>query len=244
VKIQKGNWSKIWLFLLVGATNAHAAVALPCMERVSATLDRWEVPVKWELVSGGEVTHLKSKTNDKNVAIHLRHGPTFSELSRESLTERRNLNFGLPNCALRFKVEPLQPSHAKSEGYTDLELSQLLEKSRSKSLKGLIYIWSPNMVLSVKGLSEAAVIAKDLSVELIPLLDPFANLQNAQRVANVHHLPAQSLVRLKAQELMRLDALIHYPALFMFADGYLLNLTRLGYDEPKELRQLIKDNLR
>jgi hypothetical protein len=96
----------------------------------------------------------------------------------------------------------------------------------------------------VRGVVEAAELAKNRNLGFVALLDPYADTSTSEQVAQAHRFPREFLTRLESSELIGQDALTHFPALFIYSNGALLNTTRLGYDEKERLRTYIEDKLK
>lgn len=214
-----------------------------CVQRIYSVLDRWEAPEGWEVKAEGSIFEIESKTNSKDVILYLRHSADFSEITRSTPSEKRTLKFEAPSCNLRLSIAANSYKRNRAV-FTDHELAALLDRSQENGAKGLIYVWSPNMILSVRGVAEAANLAKNMKLGFVPLLDPYADGRAAEQAVQMQGLPREFLVRLESSELMSQDALTHYPALYLFSNGALLNTTRLGYDASKRLRTYIEDNLK
>jgi hypothetical protein len=118
-----------------------------------------------------------------------------------------------------------------------------LEASAINNTSGLIYIWSPNMTLSIKGLDEAVKVAKSLHVELIALLAPQSDAKAAQLIVKKEHVPLSSLHHFEADSLMRRDMLNHYPSFIVYSKGRLTARARLGYDTPERLAHFIREGM-
>lgn len=89
----------------------------------------------------------------------------------------------------------------------------------SRTPRGVIYVWSPHMPLSVDAIPAltAAAAAQGLAVDLV--LDPAADRAFAARVAAAHALPAPSLRVADAIELSFRDVLVHAPTAIVYAFG-------------------------
>jgi hypothetical protein len=107
---------------------------------------------------------------------------------------------------------------------TDETFNQLAREHR----EGIIYLWSPLMPLSVVGRTEIGEVAKELTVALTTVVDPFA-------------APVSTTDPIMASPtLMSFGMLDHYPAVAIYQNGHLVrSLLVLGYEAPKTLTQLL-----
>ena len=129
-------------------------------------------------------------------------------------------------------VEPLD--------FTDRDLHTLLEADYSAGTGGLIYSWSPHMPYSVKGLAEIAELARRRGLQLVPLLDPQADLELAEAA-----VPAElpTLRRLDSRVLIDRGLSLHYPALLVFSQGSLGDTVLPGYTSPERYDRFVSEQL-
>jgi hypothetical protein len=98
---------------------------------------------------------------------------------------------------------------------------QRLEKHLKRHPQGMIYIWSPYMPLSVKGLAEAKAVAKKNNLSFLSLLDPYA------------HRPKLNV--LASEKIINLQVLNHFPSVVFHKNGRLLKNVLQGYEVPEGL---------
>lgn len=103
--------------------------------------------------------------------------------------------------------------------FDDKDLQALLTQSQQKREKVILYTWSPQMVLSQKGLDEILTFAKSHRVKIIHILDPFSNQALAQKMADQHHWPSDALRKLRSKILIGKGARVHYPSYTFIANG-------------------------
>jgi hypothetical protein len=127
--------------------------------------------------------------------------------------------------------------------FTDKDLDQILKTSLSKKTQGLIYVWSPHMPLSIRGVREAERIAKEKKLKLIILLDPYSNLSAAQQISRKEKFPETYLARLESRKLLRKEMTVHFPSLIVFNKGGLAGEMRGGYDNPQRLADYLDKEL-
>ena len=124
---------------------------------------------------------------------------------------------------------------AHSSEFTDRDLHQLLESGRS----GILFSWSPHMPLSMKALAILQRLAHPLHLNIIPVLDPDADIKMAQVVSIKHRLGSPSLRKIASSELLELGLGIHFPAVLVFRNGKIRGGVIPGSKEPQIYRKLI-----
>lgn len=115
-----------------------------------------------------------------------------------------------------------------------LAFAQVTDRSLNKFMqdnqKGIIYVWSPYMPLSVLGRQEIIQIAKDLNLPVLLTIDPSARgIQTEDQ-------------KLESRILMRSGVLDHFPATLLFENGKLRDDVLIhGYENQIPLTKLIQD---
>jgi hypothetical protein len=107
----------------------------------------------------------------------------------------------------------------KGAGFSDGDLATLL-----KGNKGLIYVWSPRMPLSVRGVKDFAKAAASFGLPVTFLLDPFTSARD-EEIAKREGFPVQ---RLRSFDLMYRGALLHFPGFFYYSQGRVHGAPVLG----------------
>ena len=104
-----------------------------------------------------------------------------------------------------------------TSAFRDADLVALLRDGR-----GVIYVWSPHMPLSVDAIGplSSAAAAEGLAVTL--LLDPAADTAFATRIATERGLPAAALRAVDSVELQFRDLLVHAPTVQVYAGSRLV----------------------
>ncbi len=120
----------------------------------------------------------------------------------------------------------LFPVIALALPFTDGELNRVMRNHP----RGLIYVWSPHMPLSVQGLPEARALAKEMGLAFTAVVDAHAAA------------PAGDWT-LASPKLLRLGVANHYPAMVIHRHGRLLPHYVQGYEPPAGLRRYLSDIL-
>ena len=118
------------------------------------------------------------------------------------------------DCVETTEQRPRPRGPARS--FSDQDLATLVRSGR-----GVIYVWSPHMPLSLDAVAPLSAAARALGLAVTLLLDPAADPAFAARVAAERGLPAPALRVADSVELQFRDVLVHAPAAQAYADGQL-----------------------
>ena len=130
----------------------------------------------------------------------------------------------------------LPASLPASGGFTDTDLVAKMKTNK----KGLIYVWSPHMPLSVHGLAEIRGAAKDQGLDLTIVMDHDAHLKDAEAWVAKGDAKKSDLLRLESAELLNRDVALHYPVTLMYQNGFLSNHSFVGHKPRKGFNEWIK----
>jgi hypothetical protein len=109
--------------------------------------------------------------------------------------------------------------------------------------RGVFLLWSPHMPLSVDQHAVLAVVARELGLTVVPLLDPAADSGYAARVARQRGLPPEATRPLGGIELAFRGMATHAPSLQVFAAGRLVGPVLYGYRATDALRATLEQTL-
>ena len=126
--------------------------------------------------------------------------------------------------------------------FTDQDLEQLLKNSFENKTSGIIWIWSPRMILSYKGYQELRPISILLQLDVTYLVDPFVTETEIINTSISQELFNSKTMNSKV--LSNLGGLIHYPVLIIYENGQIKLPSRPGYDEPWRLYDYLARRLR
>jgi hypothetical protein len=122
--------------------------------------------------------------------------------------------------------------------FDDAALRSRLEESAKDKTNLLIYTWSPQMPISVRGLSELFASKGRRNYRVLALLDEGANLKEAGKLVKEKGWPAAFLERNESLELRKQGARVHHPSYIFVKDGRYAKPLVPGYREPAELARL------
>lgn len=125
-------------------------------------------------------------------------------------------------------------------GFTDDDLKTLLAQHEM----GVVYMWSPHMLLSVDGVNEVRDICDELGVSYTALLDPAADPDFAQRTGEHLNLPPEALQKAVSREMIFRDMFTHAPSLLFYRQGEIVGAVVPGYRNPEHYRITIQDRLK
>lgn len=120
-------------------------------------------------------------------------------------------------------------SAASIDALTDDRLRTLL----AAHARGVVYVWSPRMPWSVRGLAEAQSAANSLGIAFTAVVAD-ADLDEV-RAADVDPIHGH---RLDALDLVYRNATQHYPSVLFYRDGALLDVAIPGYKNRDTYREI------
>ena len=127
-----------------------------------------------------------------------------------------------------------------ADAFTDRELRALV----AAEPRGVIFVWSPHMPLSVDAYRTVAEVARRMDLSFTALRDPMSDAAYAAAVAREAGLPASALRMFASVELSFRQATLHAPAVVVFANGRFAGLAVPGYREAAGFEAAISDRLR
>jgi len=225
---------------MLAARDAHStALSDPsdrgaCSAPIEAVERQWGGTGQWRHLAPYPVRRDASPTDSVGVWLERwRMHDGRVELRRVSASETAVAAAVAPHCTLRMTVYRRSFDAAAMAGaFTDDALRTLL---RSEP-RGLIYVWSPGMPLSLRGLAQAEAAARHLGVAFTAVLaDAQPGEADSLRVDTAYKQTLESV------ELVYRDATIHYPAVLFYQDGVVLGGAVPGYKHQRTYEALAKE---
>lgn len=201
--------------LLLSPAGAAGVTAAPdqCAPARRAQHRAWQTrPSAREQPSdttGARVRHFPTAT--MGVWVVETSGPGGSSMTRVAPDALTRLTWTAA-CVVTADRQPRPRGPASAFG--DADLAALVRTGR-----GVIYVWSPHMPLSVDTMTSLAAAARGLRLAVTLLLDPAADPGFAARIAAERALPAAALRVADSVELQFRDVLVHAPTAIAYADG-------------------------
>lgn len=211
-----------------------------CHDAVMTEIGKIGATREWAQMGGREVDgsrRLVSPTNIIGVWIEARvYMNKEVELRRITSNFSETRTFDLTTCQvkatsqrqMRFFEKVLQPDQA----FTDRSLRDLLAAQD----RGIIYIWSPHMPYSYRGLNNGPsgvdnirAVAKKLGLHLTVVVDPAASTDFAKNIVTQNrslNVDMSSMQKAQSIELSMRSMNTHFPVTIVYAKG---KLGRHGY---------------
>jgi hypothetical protein len=231
---------------LVGAAQAAdrpSFKAATCGAQAEALARKWGAQDSWRASAPDldGATSFRAPSRDFGAWIVARWLPNgqieMNRVSTGSLVRARWLG------AAKTCVPTLQTSVPKAftdrsaDSWTDERLATLIQQGK----RGFVYVWSPHMPYSVKGLRELPAMRKRLGgAEIVVMLDPAARQAAAEQTIRKHAFPKVYMARFNSIELYMRDALVHAPALLPFAGKKLGSRLLPGYRKIADVESFLK----
>jgi hypothetical protein len=161
------------------------------------------------------------------------------QLSRHSLGSMLRASWvgGPKDCVpLLQTATPRTFAKLSADSWTDARLGEVVDTGK----KGFVYLWSPHMPYSIKGLNELPQLKKKLGAEIVVMLDPAAHERDAVAVVRQYKFPKEYLARFNSMELYMRDALIHAPSMLPFGSKKLGTRLLPGYRKASDMEAFLK----
>lgn len=221
--------SAIALLAVISTPPSIAQSQSRCATQVAEQRSAWGVTGPPRLqppaVAGAEILHWPTSTlGTWVVEVRLPNDVTLRRVTDSDLTEVMWSDQCVPSTTTTTR----QTSAAAR--FTDADLRRAI----AAQPRGLLYVWSPHMPLSVEGVAQARFMAERRGLSLIVLLDPAANEALARSVAAQHAWPPDTVLVADSTELRFRDVLVHAPTLQAFAGGRLVGSAFPGHHSSEE----------
>ena len=211
------------------ATTAVAMTPDPCRPEVERQLGAWQVvgpPRRQPPVQGGAaVTHWPTDT--VGVWVVETRGEEATSLVR--VTPQRTTEVMWSSTCIASTVEHARAAAAEPR-FTDDELRRVMAEHE----RGVIYLWSPHMPLSIDGLDSVWRAASSRGLTVTVVLNPDASRTLAAAIAAERGWPLSTLQASDSVELTFRALLIHAPAVQAHVDGRLVGSPFPGYHSVDE----------
>ncbi len=223
-----------------GSTINDVLTGTPCSSQLKQQLIDWEVTGDIFLSPAGNDIEMLYRLPTKVIGTWVLLQVSKSQPLASLVSEAGAVQFQWDEkCEPHTYITGDSIAHT-TQGFTDTDLKELLSRNK----QGIIYLWSPHMLLSVAGVGELKTISEELGVAYTVLLDPNADIGFAQRTIEQAGLPMESLNRAASRELLFRDMYIHAPTLLLYGDGNIVGAVVPGYRHPEHYRQTIRDRLK
>ena len=135
--------------------------------------------------------------------------------------------------------------------FTDADLAKLLESTKP----GILYVWSPGMVYSMRHYQAFKDTAKKLGIGFQALMEPSRDRASARQLADFHKMPAIEAAdgqerRLASEEDPRVASVeilmrnvSHYPMTLVYGQGVINERPITGVLSAKDLEREVSERL-
>lgn len=212
------------LILLIFSVNAKDPLVTNCQDSIKDLQREWEKNGNWEDKNNGLFI---ASTEEFGKWIWYKDEGDSITLTKASQTEQLRVNFTKSNCEKKLQVIAI-PNEFNTN--TDESLKKIIAQNN-----GLIYIWSPQMPLSYRGITSIEAAAKKKNLTVTIFMDSAAKLQSN------HQYNTKYLNRTHSFDLKMRDASLHMPALFAYKKGQILNAVKYGFETTEGYEKDIKD---
>lgn len=212
-----------------------------CPEALKDLLSGWKASDDWSVRPGdidGGKAHM-APTDAVGTWVRISIYPDHSvEATRFTPKQTDLVTWKRADCRASAKIVPRKPVTG-SRWYTDSRLAADLAAAKQGAL---IYLWTPQMPLSVRGLTEASRIAARMKLAFIPVLDgsfpqsELSSLKADRQLSRPYRIDAT--IELGARQ-MRL----HFPSTLVYSRGRFSPVYPGYWDDPLSYERFIKDYL-
>ena len=206
---------KIEIFTLLFSLNSFAGINFltECKPEIQKQIASWKGLNQWS--HRNDDLYISPTLNFGNW-LWLKDEKDSITLTKANQKTQLRVNFSKANCQKKMLLVPIQKIDTSLNG--DEYLERLIQHG-----KGIIYLWSPQMPLSQKGISEIKKVVIKHGFKLILILDPNAkNLKPEQF--------SENSLRLDSFELKMRNAYMHFPSVLGFENGNIKDFIKYGYE--------------
>lgn len=216
-----------WLLFafVIGKAFAAPLDTIVCKSKVLELAQEWKSLNQWstQYQGGLENQFLASPTPVVGEWVLIREIPNGTVIAKVGQGGRIETTFQGKNCSKDVKT---YPHPAPQPGMvTDKDIGAFVKDKKT----GAIYIWSPRMILSQKGIPEITKAAAALKLPLLVLLDKDVPAKEVKQLRKV--LGPVAVKQVDSLELRMREIGQHFPALIVFKDSKILSEVKYGFEK-------------
>lgn len=243
-RTMKLQWLTIAIiFISFDFSNGRSANIKPpysyCQSEVANLLKSWRSLGQWRMVPKNRGFKYQTPTSKIGTWITLSQETAFLTLRLHSNKVTKLAIFAQSQCQPKYVTQKVPPIKIESNTFSDQDFTRLLNESRRTNSQGIIYVWSPYMNWSPRGVSEVQKIARSKNLKLTVLMDPSGDLKTALKIIRDKKLPPDSLRKVASQELFFRGLRNHYPSFLYYSKGKIIGNLKTGYDQPEVLKKVL-----
>ena len=157
-------------------------------------------------------------------------------LARADERGRLEVTYKTDKCVQ--EVKPYLNEKIPSQFFTDQEIGNYIKHNKA----GAIYIWSPRMGLSEKGLKEIKLATKAMKLPVLLLMDKEVS---DKELAGLNKKMGKDVTRrIDSFDFKMRNVSMHFPALIVFKDGKILSGVKYGYENAEGYQRDLRNKLR
>lgn len=198
-----------------------------CQQKVENILKKWDSQNNWTYK---ESNFYIASTTELGKWIWYKDEGDSITITRATQFEQVRINYNKSTCIEQMMVVPIAEKQTHNYETDDEMLKQEIKEN-----SGLIYIWSPQMPLSYKGIFQIKKIAQKKNLKLIVLLASNARIVGKKNFKNEY------LKRENSFELKMRNVHMHYPAVLAFKNGSMVDKIKYGYENEMGYENDIKN---
>jgi hypothetical protein len=204
------------IFISISAFS-KSPVLVNCKEQLETLSKEWGGNLNWLDKQNGLFI---SSTDDFGKWIWLKDEGDSVTLTRATQYEQLRVNFQKNNCDRKMMIIPTITNNKNAEGIGGDEFL----KKNITAKNGLIYLWSPQMPLSYRGIAAIEKVALKYNLDLNIYLDSGA------RLPKKHNFNTKYLHKIDSFELKMRNAYMHMPSLLAYKNGTMIEKVKYGYE--------------
>jgi hypothetical protein len=219
----------IFLTLLLSSSlYAQPFKGWACETAIAALAKEWKASSEWEKFPlGGLSEHFFGAPTDKiGEWVLLRKKNDGIGLAKADQRGRVEASFDLKTC--KKTVKPFSNQTVGPDFYADDKLSKFISDNQT----GAIYVWSPRMGLSEKGMEQIKLASKKKKIPLLVLLDKEVSKNEVAKLKKKYG--TGSIIQADSFELKMRNVSQHFPALLVFKDKKILTKVKYGYEKASQ----------
>jgi|GEM_PF-4532557 len=214
-----------------------------CSDIVSQALDKWGSLGQWRMsnidMDGAHI--YRGRTSWSGVWLEVRRYAndevTAFRMTSNTLT---SASWRRANCTPSIRVDTSTQQKSFLYGsFNDANLDAMLKREKT----GIIYIWSPHMKYSLRGMREILKIAKALKVHVEVLVEGAASDAALRDVQNTEKIDPKYMRAVDSLDIVMRHTTLHYPSMLLFKDGEVLDFMLPGYEASRPLTEIISSRL-
>src|SRR5262245_49691670 len=218
---------------IVGLSGSATTLKRRACDASIASYERmWQGSGEWQRLAPFPVARDASPTDSIGVWLERSRADDGSfELRRVSAGETIVARASGASCDVQL-THHRRTFNARetSSAFTDDDLRALVWQNTS----GMIYVWSPGMPLSIRGLDEARAAARTLGIS-------FTAVVADATPAELRAVDASIARSMSSVELLYRNATIHYPSITFYQNGALLGSAVPGYKQRETYVMLARE---